>query len=181
MIEPKVGFIVYGVHKDGLKDPMGQPFIDDALVARAEDALNKAGLKLFRHPVVIASKEEAITAMRKMKHDESIDAVILFSGTWVWTAHLVAAIRDYAGTGKGVLLWTHPGSQGWRPVGGLVMHGGLLEIGVRHKFGYGAADDPGTILKIVSYARAAHIKNCLNLSTIGTFGGRGMGQTCGAA
>ena len=35
--------------------------------------------------------------------------------------------------------------------------------------------------KIVSYARAAHMKNWLNLSTIGTFGGRGMGQTCGAA
>ena len=141
MIEPKVGFIVYGVHKDGLKDPMGQPFIDDALVARAEDALTKAGLKLVRHPVVIASKEEAITALRKMKHEESVDAVILFSGTWVWAAHLVGAIRDYASTGKGVLLWTHPGSQGWRPVGGLVMHGGLLEIGVPHKFVYGAADD----------------------------------------
>ena len=69
MIEPKVGFIVYGVHKDGLKDPMGRPFIDDALVARAEDALTKAGLKLVRHPVVIASKEEAITALRTMKHD----------------------------------------------------------------------------------------------------------------
>ncbi len=96
MIEPKVGFIVYGVHKDGLKDPMGQPFIDEALVARAEDALNKAGLKLIRHPVVIASKEEAITALRKMKHEESVDAVILFSGTWVWAAHLVGAIRDYA-------------------------------------------------------------------------------------
>ncbi|MGC2478148.1 MAG: hypothetical protein WA485_27665 [Candidatus Sulfotelmatobacter sp.] len=181
MIEPKVGFIVYGVHKDGLKDPMGQPFIDESLVARAEDALNKAGLKLIRHPVVIASKEEAITALRKMKREESIDAVILFSGTWVWAAHLVAAIRDYAGTGKGVLLWTHPGSQGWRPVGGLVMHGGLLEIGVPHKFVYGAADDSLTIERIVSYARAAHMKNWLNLSTIGTFGGRGMGQTCGAA
>jgi hypothetical protein len=29
MITPKVGFIVYGVHKDGLVDPMGAPFIDD--------------------------------------------------------------------------------------------------------------------------------------------------------
>ena len=28
MIQPTVGFIVYGVHKDGLKDPMGAPFID---------------------------------------------------------------------------------------------------------------------------------------------------------
>lgn len=181
MIEPKVGFIVYGVHKDGLKDPMGQPFIDEAVVQRSKDALTKAGIKLVTHEVVIASKEEAITAMRRMKHNEDVDAVILFSGTWVWAAHLVGAIRDYASSGKGVLLWTHPGSQGWRPVGGLVMHGGLLEIGVAHKFVYGAAEDPVTVEKIVSYARASHMKNWLNLSTIGTFGGRGMGQTCGVA
>jgi len=181
MIEPKIGFMVYGVHKDGLKDPMGQPFIDEAVVQRSKDALSKAGLKLLTHDVVIASKEEAIAALRRMKHDEQVDAVVLFSGTWVWAAHLVGAIRDYASTGKGVLLWTHPGSQGWRPVGGLVMHGGLLEIGTRHKFVYGAADDPDTVSKIVSYARAAHLRNWLNLSTIGTFGGRGMGQTCGVA
>jgi len=181
MIEPKVGFIVYGVHKDGLKDPMGQAFIDQELVESAKGALVRAGLNLVTHELVIATKEEAITALHKMKHEESVDAVILFSGTWVWAAHLVGAIRDYASTEKGLLLWTHPGSQGWRPVGGLVMHGGLLEIGVPHKFVYGAADDREAIERIVSYARAAHLKNWLNLSTIGTFGGRGMGQTCGAA
>ena len=181
MIEPTVGFIVYGVHKDGLKDPMGTPFIDDSVVARSEKALMRAGLKLVRHQVVVASKEEAIAALRKMKHDTQVDAVVLFSGSWVWAAHLVGAVRDYAASGRGVLLWTHPGSQGWRPVGGLVMHGGLLEIGVRHKFVYGMADDPATVEKIASYARAAHMKNWLNLSTIGAFGGRGMGQTCGVA
>jgi len=181
MIEPTIGFIVYGVHKDGLKDPAGAPFIDDAIVERSQKALVAAGLKCIRHETVIASKEEAIAAMRRFKHDPEIDAVVMFSGTWVWAAHLVGAIRDFAHTGKGLLLWTHPGSQGWRPVGGLVMHGGLLEIGVPHKFIYGAADDSAAVGKIASYARAAHMKNWLNLSTIGTFGGRGMGQTCGAA
>src|SRR5262249_34936309 len=29
--------------------------------------------------------------------------------------------------------------------------------------------------------QASHMKNHLNLATIGTFGGRGMGQTCGVA
>jgi len=80
-----------------------------------------------------------------------------------------------------VLIWTHPGSQGWRPVGGLVMHGALLEVGIPHKFVYGAADEPEEIDRIVSFCRAAHVKNWLNLSTVGTFGGRGMGQTCGVA
>jgi L-fucose isomerase-like protein len=181
VIEPTVGFIVYGVHKNGLKDPMGTPFIDDTVVTRSVQALTQAGLKVVRHAVVVASKSEAIAALQQMKNDPLVDSVVLFSGTWVWAAHLVGAVRDYAATGKGVLIWTHPGSQGWRPVGGLVMHGGLLEIGLPHKFVYGSADDPATTDKIVSFARAAAIKGWLNLSTLGAFGGRGMGQTCGAA
>ena len=181
MIQPKVGFIVYGVHKDGLSDPMGQPFIDETIVADAKAALRRQGLDLVEHDVVIASKAEARAAMKKMKDDEAISSVILFSGTWVWAAHLVAAVRDYATTGKGLLLWTHPGSQGWRPVGGLVMHGALKEVGIAHKFVYGAVDDPAEVLSVTSYCQAAHLRQALNQATIGTFGGRGMGQTCGAA
>lgn len=181
MMHATVGFIVYGVHKDGLLDPMGTPFVDDALIAEAKDTLTKAGLKLVEHETVIASKQEAAEALKKMKQDDRVDAVVLFTGTWVWAAHLVGAIRDFAKSGKAVLLWTHPRSQGWRPVGGLVMHGGLLEIGVPHRFVYGDIKDADTVGRIVSYARAAHLKNSLNLSTIGAFGGRGMGQTCGAA
>src|ERR1700690_1244202 len=160
---------------------MGTPFIDEALVQRAKSALVTAGLKLTEHGVVVASKDEARAAFKKMKCDDAIDAVVLFSGTWVWAAHMVGAIRDYCTSGKGLLLWTHPGSQGWRPVGGLVLHGGLLEIGVRHKFVYGSVEEQDTVGKIVSYAQASHLKSFLNMSTIGTFGGRGMGQTCGAA
>src|SRR5262249_46575717 len=181
LIQPTVGFLVYGVHKDGLKDPMGVPFIDNSIVKRSKQALVHAGMKVVEHNVVLATKEEARSALKKMKSDDQVDMIVLFSGTWVWAAHLVAAIRDFAATGKAVLLWTHPGSQGWRPVGGLVMHGGLLEIGGPHKFVDGEADDPDTILKITSYARAAHLKNSLNMSSIGAFGGRGMGQTCGVA
>lgn len=181
MLKPKIGFIVYGVHKDGLQDPMGTPFIDEKIVSDSKQALTNAGIELVEHELIIASKAEAKEAMKKMRDNDSIDGVILFSGTWVWAAHLAGAVRDYAGTGKGILIWTHPGSQGWRPVGGLVIHAGLLEIGVKHKFVYGRAADPAEVAKIASYCKAAHLKNFLNMSTIGTFGGRGMGQTCGAA
>ncbi|MEN3185696.1 MAG: hypothetical protein ABDK94_00425 [Atribacterota bacterium] len=181
MMTPRFGFIVFGVHKDGLRDPLGKPFIDEAIIAFAKEALWRSGIELVEHKVVVATKEEARVALRSMKHEEDIDGVILFSGTWVWAAHLVGAVRDYALTGKGILLWTHPGSQGWRTVGGLVMHGAMLEVGIPHKFVYGAADDRNTMAQILSYCQAAHLKNVLNLSTIGTFGGRGMGQTVGVA
>jgi L-fucose isomerase-like protein len=181
MGKPKVAFVVYGEHKDGLLDPMGQPFIDDAVVAAAKVALIEAGLDLFEHDVVLATKPEARACFSALKKSDDLDAVVLFSGTWVWAAHLVAAIRDFAMTGKAVVLWTVSGSQGWRPVGGLVLHGALQEIGLLHRFVYGRADDPGIIARIVSYCRAGQVKNMLNMSTIGAFGGRGMGQTCGVA
>ncbi len=181
MITPKIGFIVYGVHKDGLKDPMGTPFIDDGLIHKAKTALRDAGMDLVEHETIIASKAEARYCFARYKKMDDVDAVILFSGTWVWAAHLIGAIRDFSFSGKGIVLWTNPGSQGWRPVGGLVMQGALKEVGIPHRFVYGGYDDPEEIQRIVSYCRAYHEKNRLNMSTIGTFGGRGMGQTCGAA
>ena len=181
MIKTKVGFIVYGVHKDGLKDPMGTPFIDEKIVAGAKQALKNNGLELVEYELVIASKKEARECFDKFKKINNVDAVVLFSGTWVWASHMIGAIRDFATTGKGIVLWTNPGSQGWRPVGGLVMQGAFKEIGLKHRFVYGSYEDPKEIEKITSYCRASAMKNSLNLSTIGTFGGRGMGQTCGAA
>ena len=181
MVKPKIGFIVYGVHKDGLQDPMGQPFIDDAVVAKAKMALQAAGAELVVEDLVIASKSEARTCFARFKKMDDLDALVLFSGTWVWAAHLLPALRDFSNSGKGIVLWTVPGSQGWRPVGGLVMHGGLKEVGIPHRFVYGGYDDPQSLERIMSYCRASHEKNILNMSTAGVFGGRGMGQTCGAA
>jgi len=181
MIKTKVGFIAYGVHKDGLQDPMGTPFIDELVVSGAKQALKNCGLELVEYDLVIASKQEARECFDKFKKMNDVDAVVLFSGTWVWASHMIAAIRDFAKTGKGIVLWTNPGSQGWRPVGGLVMQGAFKEIGLKHRFVYGSFEDPKEIEKITSYCRASAMKNSLNMSTIGTFGGRGMGQTCGAA
>jgi L-arabinose isomerase len=180
-IIPKIGFIVYGVHKDGLQDPLGTPFIDQKLIANAKKSLIDAGLVLVEHEVVIASKQEAREAFARFKKMDDIDAVVLFTGTWVWAAHLVGAIRDFSFTGKGIVIWTHPGSQGWRPVGGLVLHGGLKEVGIPHRLVYGAYDDTASLARMVSYCRASHMKNRLNMSTLGAFGGRGMGQTVGVA
>jgi hypothetical protein len=181
MGKPRIAWVVYGVHKDGLLDPMGTPFIDQDLVTKSRDSLSAAGLDLVEHEIVVASKAEALACFARLRKMDDLDAVVCFSGTWVWAAHLTGALRDFAATGKGVVLWTHPGSQGWRPVGGLVMHGALKEIGIPHRFVYGAHDDPREIARITSYCRASQQRNRMNLSTIGAFGGRGMGQTCGVA
>ena len=102
MIQPTVGFIVYGVHKDGLQDPMGAPFIDERSSRRRRTLCEARGLRLVEHAMVIATKDEARAALAEMKKDDAVDCVVLFSGTWVWAAHLIAAIRDFAMSGKAV-------------------------------------------------------------------------------
>lgn len=181
MLPTKIGFIVYGVHKDGLEDPMGQPFIDEQLIENAKSSLKNTGVELVEYDLVIASKKEAIECFSTFKKRDDVDALVLFSGTWVWAAHLIGAVQDYVKAGKEVVIWTHPGSQGWRPVGGFVMQAAMKEIGLRHRFVYGRHDDPAEIHKIVSWCRASAEKSRLNLGTVGVFGGRGMGQTCGVA
>lgn len=181
MIHAKVGFVVYGVHKDGLKDPMGDLFIDYDIIERSKQALKDRGLELVENDLIVATKKEAADVILPLAKDDSIDALVLFSGTWVWSSHMIAAIREFAKTGKGIVIWTYPGSQGWRPVGGLVLKAALAEIGIRHRFVYGAAEDKNSLDKVVDYCQASAVKNYINMKTMAAFGGRGMGQTCGVA
>lgn len=180
-MQSKAGFVVFGTHKDGLLDPMGTPFIDQKIIDNSKAALAKRDIELVEWPIILANKAEAKEALSAMKKDDSIDALILFAGTWIWSGLMIAAIRDFATCGKPIILWCHSGSQGWRPVGGFVMHGTMLEVGIDHKFIYAAADDEDKVDEIAYYCRAGKMKRQLNMSTIGVFGGRGMGQACGVA
>ncbi|MCL2163845.1 MAG: hypothetical protein FWH55_05485 [Oscillospiraceae bacterium] len=181
MISAKAAFVVYGVHKDGLEDPMGTPFIDQKIIGDSKKALRDKGIRLVENSLVVASKPEAQQVICNLAKDDDIDCLILFSGTWVWAAHMISAIREFAKTGKGIVIWTHPGSQGWRAVGGLVLKAALKEIGIRCRFVYGAANSVKDVDRVVSYCQAAAVKNRINMKTLMAFGGRGMGQTCGVA
>ena len=130
---------------------------------------------------MVASRKEARECFAGFKKMDDVSGVVLFSGTWVWAAHLVGALRDYAMAGKSMTVWTHPGSQGWRPVGGLVLHGALMEVDIPHQFVYGGAEETSTISRIVAYCRAGAMRQRLNQAVFGVFGGRGMGQSCGVA
>jgi len=181
MISARTAFVVYGVHKDGLRDPMGNLFIDSQIIDRSKKALMDKGITLVENNLIVATKSEARQVICGLAKDDDIDCLILFSGTWVWAAHMIAAIREFSKTGKGIIIWTHPGSQGWRSVGGLVLKAALNEIGIRHRFVYGAADCEKDVDRVVSYAQAAAVKTRINMKTLMAFGGRGMGQTCGVA
>jgi len=181
MIKSKAAFVVYGVHKDGLADPMGVPFIDEKVIEVSKAALRAKGVTLVEHDLIVATKQEARDVICACAKRDDIDCIVLFSGTWVWAAHMIAAVREFAKTGKGIVIWTHPGSQGWRAVGGLVLKAALKEIGILHRFVYASACCELEVGRIVSYCQASAVKNRINMKTLMSFGGRGMGQTCGVA
>ena len=181
MIQSKAAFVVYGVHKDGLKDPDGNLFIDEKIIADAKQALAAQGVELAVEDLIVATKQEAKDVLIPLAKDDSIDTLVLFSGTWVWAAHMIGAIREFAKTGKGIVIWTHDGSQGWRPVGGLVLSAALNEVGINHRFVYGGIKDPENVKRVANYCKASALKKSMEMKTLRAFGGRGMGQTCGVA
>ena len=181
MIRSKTAFVVYGVHKDGLKDPDGNLFIDYGKIENAKKALRNEDIELVTPELIVATKKEAAEILLPLAKDDSIDTLVLFSGTWVWAAHMIAAVREFAKSGKGIVIWTHDGSQGWRPVGGLVLSAALNEVGIKHRFVYGGADDIDSVKRVANYCKASALKKSMEMTSLMAFGGRGMGQTCGVA
>lgn len=181
MMKTRAGFIVFGVHKDGLRDPDGNLFIDENTIVDSKRALKNEGVDLVEEELIIATKDEATETIIKHAKDDNVDCLVLFSGTWVWAAHLVGAIREFAKTGKGIVIWTHDGSQGWRSVGGLVLSAALNEIGIKHRFVYGNAQNERDVKRVANYCKASALKKSMEMTTLMAFGGRGMGQTCGVA
>ena len=181
MVKSKAAFVVYGVHKDGLLDPDGNLFIDEKVIENSKAALRNKDIELAVEPLIIATKEEAKKVLLPLASDDSIDTLVLFSGTWVWAAHMIGAIREFSKSGKGIVIWTHDGSQGWRPVGGLVLSAALNEVGIKHRFVYGSSADDQIVGKVANYCKASALKKSMELTTLRAYGGRGMGQTCGVA
>lgn len=181
MIKAKIGFVKYGTHKDGLRDPSGDLFINDEIIERSIKALRDKGHEVVVNDLVVAKKHEAKQIICDMATDRSIDCLVLFPGCWIWASEMIGALREYAKTGRGIVIWTYPGSQGWRAVGGLVLKAALKEVGIKHRFVFGRAEDEEDLARIISYCQASAVKNRINLKTMANFGGRGMGQTCGVA
>ena len=101
MLKTKVGFIVYGVHKDGLKILWGKN------LSRSGDCSLKTsvegkGLELDEHDVIIATKKEAIQALSKYKK-MTYRRNSTFSHMGM-VSHLPAAIRDFATSGKAIVI-----------------------------------------------------------------------------
>lgn len=174
MEKPRVSFIPCGVHVE-VTDSFGRPFIDYQMLEKAVDSLRKAGLEVHEFKDFVRRKDDAIRAVESSEK-ERVDCMIFYAATWLWASEIVGALRS---TSKPILIWTTPISQGWATGGGMVLHGTLDEVGIKHKFVYGFPGDQETMKRINAYANAARATNRLRGSTLGLIGGFGMGAFTG--
>lgn len=171
-----VGFVPFGIHVN-VEDGIGRQFIDYDLLEKSKNSLVEMGFKVISSREVVSYKPQAYEALEQLKK-EKVDVLILYSTTWVWASELMWLAKDF---NRPVILWSPATSRGWTNVGALEVHGALDEIGIEHKFIIGQYDDPATRKKLSAYCKAAKAKNSLQGATLGLVGGRGMGETTGAA
>ena len=81
MIRPRVGFIVFGVHKDGLEDPSGRPFIDEEIVARSKEVLKEKGNRFSGIPYSSCYKRRGQDCLKRNEAPRGCRLCHSFSGT----------------------------------------------------------------------------------------------------
>jgi L-fucose isomerase-like protein len=173
---PLIGFAPFGVHV-GIEDATGRQFIDYELLDASKAAIEDQNIDIISPDCVIARKNQAFEALEQFRSAD-IDALVLYSTTWMWASEIAFLAQDIR---RPVLLWSPATSRGWTNVGALEVHGALDEIDLDHKFIIGQHDDPETISAISAFCKASWAVQCLRGMTLGLVGGRGMGETTGAA
>lgn len=173
MIKTSVGIIYLcaPTHVE-LTDHAGIPLPRVDLGKKTISALKSAGIDVVLpdNQNLIHTIDGTRNVLEEMRRKD-VDCVLFYHTAWVWPGRHIQAIREF---GRPVILFAEPVSQGWPTVGLTGMHGALDEIGIEHKTIYGHSNEPETIRRIISYARAARVMNIFRKSRFCTIGGRAM-------
>lgn len=176
MRKTKAGFlsITCPTHREA-KNETGDNWVNAGSIKKIKNELIKNNLEIIANDKLIANFYELDEAEKKF-NDENIDVLFIYISTWNWADQVAQFIRNM---NKPVILYAIDDSKAWS-VGGLAAtHGGLDEIGIKHKVTYGNINDKNIIEGIVSYSKASMVKNMLRKSRYGSIGGQGMGILTG--
>jgi len=176
MREPKMGFlsVTCPTHKEAINET-GQNWVDVENLKRIEKCLEKNNLELIKTDDVIASFFE-LEKVEKNFLRENVDLIFVYLSTWNWPDQISQFLRNIK---KPVMLYALDDSKAWS-IGGLAAtHGGLDELGIKHRVAYGDIDRKDVIESIVSFSKASMVTNVLRKSRYGSIGGQGMGILTG--
>lgn len=176
MIQPKLGFlsVTCPTHKEAINEN-GENWVDIENLKKIEDGLEKNNLELVKADDVIASFFE-LEQVEKKFLSENVDLIFVYLSTWNWPDQISQFLRNM---NKPVMLYALDDSKAWS-IGALAAtHGGLDELGIKHRVTYGGISRRDVIEPIVSFSKASMVTNVLRKSRYGSIGGQGMGILTG--
>ena len=176
MKKPKVGLLVLTcpTHKNA-KVETGQNWVDIENINKVKSSLKTLNIDIYDFKEIFASFYEFDTVEATV-FNEKIDMLFIYVSTWSWADQVAQFIRNI---NIPVFLYAMDDSKAWS-IGGLAaIHGGLDELGIKHKIAYGDINDDSIKNSIIDFAKAAMAKNILKKSKYGAIGGTGMGILSG--
>jgi L-fucose isomerase len=176
MRKPKVGFlcITCPTHKEA-KNETGDSWVDTSNLEKVKNCLKRSDLELIVIDKIIGSFYE-LDEVEKRFSNENADLIFLYISTWNWADQVTQFVRNM---NRPVIVFAIDDSKAWS-IGGLAAtRGGFDEIGIKNLVVYGDINDTEVIGKIVSYSKAAMVRNILRRSRFGSIGGQGMGILTG--
>ena len=176
MRKPKLGFlsVTCPTHREA-KTETGDEWVNNENIEKVRSGLIDKGIDLIVYEKVVGSFYELDDA-EKLFFNQDVDAVFVYISTWNWADQVTQFIRNL---NKPVIIYALVDSKAWS-IGGLAAtKGGLDEVGIKNRIAYGDIKDRYVISRIVSYAKAAMVKNIFRRSRYGSIGGQGMGILTG--
>jgi L-fucose/D-arabinose isomerase len=176
MHKSKVGFLVYTcpTHKNA-KVETGENWVNSENIEKVKKVLLKTNIDLYDFKEIF-SRHYEFDSVEKTIYSENLDMLFIYIVTWSWADQIAQFIRNI---NIPVFLYAMDDSKAWS-IGGLgAIHGGLDELGIKHKIAYGNIGDKENINSVIDFAKAAKVKNVLKRSKFGAIGGTGMGILTG--
>jgi len=175
MRKPRIGLInvTCPTHLEAVNET-GEKWVDNINLIKVIEELEK-NYEVIKAKDIVASFYE-LEEVEKKFLAKDIDMIFVYISTWNWPDQISQFIRNM---NKPVLLYALVDSKAWS-IGGLAAtHGGLDEIGIKHRVAYGDIKDENISEIISMFSNASRAKNILRRSRYGSIGGQGMGILTG--
>lgn len=140
---------------------------------RSKKALEaKGAMVLTTEKGYCLTKEETYTAARKLR-EQDVDCLVYQVTAWFEAPVIATAVREVE---VPIVLWGVPHIDTLALVGATCARGSLDEIGFKYDFVVGEPENRETLAELITFARAASVKNALKRATYGFIGGQSLGM-----
>lgn len=138
----------------------------------ASAALESAGFDVIKKDELVFETEDCMSTAKRYV-DMGAECIIFLLGTWIFAPTVVDTVKE-VDIPFGV--WAEDNPASFSLTAGGIVHGSLDELGLKHRFFYGAADSQELLEEIAAFIRASAAAKDLKGAKLCVVGGRVMGM-----